>query len=42
MAFSFNSKMYENLNGMSMGRSLGPVLPNIMTKCEKVIVEKLI
>ena len=35
--------MYEQLDGVSMGGSLGPVLANIiMTKCEKVIVDKLI
>ena len=42
-AFSFNNKMYEQLDGVSMGGSLGPVLANIiMTECEKVIVDKLI
>ena len=42
-AFSFNHKMYEQLDGVSMGGSLGPVLANIiMTECEKVIVDKLI
>ena len=35
--------MYEQLDGVSMGGSLGPVLANIiMTQCEKVIVDKLI
>ena len=35
--------MYEQLDGVSMGGSLGPVLANIiMTECEKVIVDKLI
>ena len=42
-AFSFNNKMYEQLDGVSMGGSLGLVLANIiMTECEKVIVDKLI
>ena len=40
-AFSFNNKMYEQLDGASMGGSVGPVLANIiMTECEKVIVDK--
>ena len=35
--------MYQQLNGVSMVGSLGPVLANIvMTECEKVIVDKLI
>ena len=35
--------MYEQLDGVSMGESLGPVLANIiMTECEKVIVDKLV
>ena len=35
--------MYQQLNGVSMGGSLGPVLANIViTECEKVIVDKLI
>ena len=42
-AFSFNNKMYEQLDGVSMGGLLGPVLANIiMTECEKAIVDKLI
>ena len=41
-AFSFNGKMYEQTDGLSMGGSLGPVLANIiMTECEKVIVNQL-
>ena len=41
-AFSFNNKMCEQLDGVSMGGSLGPVLANItMIECEKVIVDKL-
>ena len=39
---SFNNKLYEQIDGVSMGGSLGPVLANIiMTECEKVIVDKL-
>ena len=35
--------MYEQLDGVSMSGSVGPVLANIiMTECEKVIVDKLI
>ena len=35
--------MYEQLDGVSMDGSLGPMLANIiMTECEKVIVNKLI
>ena len=42
MALSFNKKLYEQVDGVSMGGSLGPVLANIiMTECEKVIVDKL-
>ena len=41
--FSFNGKMYEKTDGVTMGGSLGPVLANIiMTECEKVIVKQLI
>ena len=40
-AFSFNNKMYEQLDGVSTGGSLGLVLANIiMTECEKIIVDK--
>ena len=39
---SFNNKLYEQIDGISMGGSLGPVLVNIiMTKREKFIVDKL-
>ena len=42
MALSFNNKLYERIDGVSMGGLLGPVLANIiMTECEKIIVEKL-
>ena len=39
---SFNNKLCEQIDGVNMGRSLGPVLANIiMIECEKVIVDKL-
>ena len=39
---SFNNKLYEQIDGVSMGGSLGPVLANIIsTECEKVSVYKL-
>ena len=42
-AFMFNGKIYKQIDGMSMGLSLGPVLANvIMTKFEKIVVNKLI
>ena len=42
-AFSANMKMYEQIDGLSMGGSLGPVLANIiMTEFEIVVIEKLI
>ena len=42
-AFLLKNKMYEQINGVSMGGSLGPVLANIiMTEFEKVVVENLI
>ena len=42
MVLSFNNKLYEQVDGVSMGGSLGPVLAKIlMTECEKVIVDKL-
>ena len=41
--FSFNSKLYEQVEGVSMGASLGPVLANIiLTELEKKIVQPLI
>ena len=41
MALSFNNKLYEERDGVSMGGLLGPVLANIiMTECENVIVDK--
>ena len=41
-ALSFNNKLYEQIDRVSVGGSLGPVLANIiMTECKKVIVDKL-
>lgn len=41
--FSFNGKLYEQNDGVSMGSSLGPVLANIiLTELEKRIVSELI
>ena len=38
MALSFNDKLYEQIDRVSMGGSLGPVLANIiMTECKHVI-----
>ena len=40
--FSFNKTIYEQIDGVSMGSCLGPVLANIiMTELETVIVDKL-
>ena len=40
--FSFNNSIYEQIDGVSMGSCLGPVLANIiMTELETVIVDKL-
>ena len=42
-AFSANGQIYEQIDGVSMGSSLGPVLANIiMTELEKCIVKPLI
>ena len=42
-AFSFNNTIFEQIDGVSMGSCLGPVLANIiMTVLETVIVDKLI
>ena len=39
---SFNNKLYEQIDRVSVDGSLGPVLANIiMTECKKVIVDKL-
>ena len=41
--FSLNNKIYEQIDGVSMEGSLGPVLANIiMTEFQKVVVENLI
>ena len=41
--FSFNNALYEQVNGVSMGSSLGPVLANVlMTEFEKVVVQALV
>ena len=38
MALSFNDKLYEQIDRVNMGGSLGPVLANIiMTECKQVI-----
>ena len=37
--FSANNKLYQQIDGVSMGSSLGPVLANIiMTEMEKTII----
>ena len=42
-AFSYNNKLYKQIDGVSMGSSLGPVLANIiMTELEKIVVSDLI
>ena len=42
-AFSFNNVIYEQIDGVSMGSSLGPTLANvIMTELEKAVVDQLI
>ena len=41
--FSFNNKLYKQVDGVSMGSSLGPVLANIiMTELESKIIKPLI
>ena len=41
--FQFNGVLYEQVDGVSMGSSLGPVLANIfLTEFEKKVVNKLI
>ena len=41
--FSFDGKTYKQIDGVSMGSSLGPVLANvIMTEFERLVVDKLI
>ena len=42
-AFSFNNKIYKQIDGVLMGSPLGPVLANIiMTELEKIIVKDLV
>ena len=42
-AFSCNNKLFKQIDGVSMGSSLGPVLANIiMTELEKIVVFDLI
>ena len=41
--FSFKSKFYKQIDGVSMGSPLGPVLANIiMTELESTIVKELV
>ena len=41
--FSANNKLYQQIDGVSMGSSLGPLLANIiMTEMEKTIIKKFI
>ena len=41
--FSFNNKLYKQMDGVAMGSSLGHVLGNIiMTKLDKIVVSDLI
>ena len=41
--FSFNDKLYEQIDGVCMGSALGPVLANIiMTELEKKLLPKLL
>ena len=40
--FSFNNKLYQQKDGVSVGSSLGPVLANIiMTELEDVVIKPL-
>ena len=41
-AFSFNNKMYKQIDKVSMGSLLAPVLAIIMTELEKIIVKDLV
>ena len=42
-AFTFNDKIYKQVDGVSMGSLLGPLLANVfMTELEKDIIQKLI
>ena len=41
--FSFDGKIYKQIDGVSMGSSLGPVLANvIMSEFQRLVVDKLI
>ena len=41
--FSFNNQLYEQLDGVSMGSSLGPILANIiMTELENILTKDLL
>ena len=41
--FSFNKKLYKQIDGVSMGSSLGPLMVNvIMTELERVVVKDLL
>ena len=41
--FSANNKLYQQIDGVSMGSSLAPLLANIiMTEMEKTIIKKFI
>ena len=43
LAFSFDNVLFEQINGVSMGSCLAPVLANIiLTELEKVIVDDLV
>ena len=42
-AFTFNDKIYKQIDGVSMGCPLGPLLANVFTtELEKDIIQKLI
>ena len=42
-AYSFDGKIYKQIDGVSMGSLLGLVLANvIMTEFERLVVDKLI
>ena len=42
-AFTFNDKIYKQINGVSMGSLLGLLLAKVfMTELEKAIIQKLI
>ena len=40
--FCFNNKFYKQIDGVSIGSPLGPVLANIMTELETTIVKELV